>query len=180
LVHDPYGNINLGPGGKIDIYASISYPQASWNATPVQAAESTDIANWILFPMEWLPTTESTVPLNRYFNGTVHEVTTGWVSPDGGFQLEAILGHLYSTQFEDAVVRFYSCKGESTDYFVSLDVNCEGQRILGTNGYAYPRPVSGLNLVALYRCSTGHDHFVSKDPKCDGQNTDLFLGYVLP
>jgi hypothetical protein len=180
LVHDPYGNLNLGPGGKIDIYASISYPPASWNATPKQAAESTDIANWILFPMEWVPSTESTVPLNRYFNGTVHEVTTGWISPDGGFQREATLGHLYPTQFQDAVVRFYSCKGESTDYFVSLDLDCEGQKILGTNGYAFPRPVSGLNLVPLYRCSSGYDHFVSKDPKCEGKNTDLFLGYVLP
>jgi hypothetical protein len=180
LVHDPHGNIILTPGGKIDMYVSISYPAARWDATPMQAAQSTDIAHWILFPMEWVPSTESTVSLNRYFNGTVHEVTTGWISPDGGFQREAILGHLYSTQFQDAVVRFYSCKRERTDYFVSLDVDCEGQRILGTNGYAYPRQVSGLNLVALYRCSTGHDHFVSKDPKCEGQKTDLLLGYVLP
>jgi len=180
LVHDPYGNINLGPGGKIGIYASISYPPASWNATPTQAADSATIARFILFPMEWVPSTEPTVPLNRYSNGSVHEVTTGWVSPNGGFQRESTLGHLYSTQFQDAVVRFYSCKRESFDYFVSLDVDCEGQRMLGTNGYAYPRPVSGLNLAPLYRCSSGHDHFVSKDPKCEGQNTDMLLGYVLP
>jgi hypothetical protein len=180
LVHDPHGNINLGQAGKIEIYASISYPAANWNATPTQAAESTDIARWILFPMQWTPNTEPTVPLNQYFNGTVHDVTTGWISPDGGFQQQVTLGHLYSTPSQGAVVRFYSCKGERTDYFVSLDLNCEGQRILGTNGYAYPRPVSGMNLVPLYRCSSGRDHFVSKDPKCDGQNTDLLLGYVLP
>jgi len=180
FVHDPNGNIKLAPRGKIEIYASISYPAPRWESTPMQAAESTDIAKWILFPMEWVLSSESKVPLNRYFNGTVHEVTTGWISPDGGFQREAILGHLYSTQFQDAVLRFYSCKRERTDYFVSLDVNCEGQRILGTNGFAYPQPVSGLNLVALYRCSTGHDHFVSRDPRCEGQKTDLLLGYVLP
>jgi hypothetical protein len=180
LVHDPYGNINLAPDGKIKIYSSISYPAPRWESTPTQAAESTDIAKWILFPMEWVQSTESTVPLNRYFNGTVHDVTTGWVSPDGGFQLEAALGHLHSTQFQHAVLPFYSCKRGRTDYFVSLDVNCEGQRILGTNGFAYPQQVSGLDLVALYRCSSGHDHFVSKDPKCEGEKTDMLLGFVLP
>jgi hypothetical protein len=180
LVHDPYGNINLGPGADVKIYASISYPPVRWDATPMQAAESTDIANWILFPMQLVPSSESTVPLNRYFNRTVHEVTTGWISPDGGFEREATLGHLYSTQLHNAVLRFYSCKRERTDYFLSLDLDCEGQRMLGTIGYAYPQPVSGLNLVALYRCSTGHDHFVSRDPKCEGQKTDLLLGYVLP
>jgi hypothetical protein len=66
------------------------------------------------------------------------------------------------------------------DYFVSLDGLCEGARILGTNGYGYSRPVVGLNLVALYRCSSGHDHFVSKDPECEGQSTQELLGYVLP
>ena len=180
LVHDRYGNINLGPGGQVELYVSISYPAANWNATPTQAAESTDIARWILFPMEWTPSTEPTVPLNQYFNGTVHEVTTGWISSEGDFQRQSTLGHLYSTPSQNAVVRFYSCKGGGTDYFVSLDLNCEGQRILGTNGYAFPRPVSGMNLVPLYRCSNSRDHFVSKDPKCEGQNTDMLLGYVLP
>jgi hypothetical protein len=66
------------------------------------------------------------------------------------------------------------------DYFVSLDSACEGARILGTNGYAYSAPASGLNLIALYRCSTGYDHFVSTDPKCEGQSTQQLLGYVLP
>jgi hypothetical protein len=66
------------------------------------------------------------------------------------------------------------------DYFVSLDSACEGARILGMNGYGYPGPVAGLNLVALYRCSTGQDHFVSTDPKCEGQSNQGLLGYVLP
>ncbi len=66
------------------------------------------------------------------------------------------------------------------DYFVSLDDACEGARILGVEGFAYSQPVTGLSLVALYRCSTGHDHFVSTDPKCDGQTAQQLLGYVLP
>jgi hypothetical protein len=119
------------------------------------------------------------VPIHRYFNGTVHEVTTGWISADSGFRLENILGHLYRNQFQGAVA-FYSCKAERTDYFVSLDAACEGHRIVGIQGYAYPQTVSGMNLLALYRCSTDRDHFVSKDPKCEGQKMDLRLGYVLP
>jgi hypothetical protein len=66
------------------------------------------------------------------------------------------------------------------DYFVSLDSGCEGQRVLGKNGYAYASPVAGLGLIEVYRCSTGQDHFVSKDPKCEGQKTEEVLGYVLP
>lgn len=180
FVHDPYDNLTLASGGKIQMYTSVSYPAPGWGATPREAGQSADIRNWILIPMEWSPSVETIVPLNRYFNGAAHEVTTGWISPNSGLQLEGLLGHLYASQFQGAMVPFYSCEAARTDYFVSLDVGCEGKRILGGNGYAYAQPVSGLNLVALYRCSTGHDHFVSKDPKCEGQTTDKLLGYVLP
>jgi len=131
-------------------------------------------------PMEWMPDPGATAPLYRYFNGNVHEVTTGWVSPDGGFQLQELLGHLHANPLQGATVPFYGCKRAQTDYFVSLDIGCEGQRILGKQGYGYPQPVPGLKLVALYRCSTGYDHFVSQDPKCEGQTTDELLGYVVP
>lgn len=180
FVHDPYGNLNLASRNKIEIYTSVSYPAPRWEATPSEAGRSADVRNWILIPMEWIPRVEATVPLNRYFNGTVHEATTGWLDPNSGFQLEGLLGHLYAIPFQGAVVPFYGCKAGGTDYFVSLDIGCEGQKILGADGYAYAQPVSGLNLVALYRCSTGRDHFVSKDPKCEGQTTDRLLGYVLP
>jgi hypothetical protein len=130
--------------------------------------------------MEWVPDLSAAIPFNRYFNGSVHEVTTGWISPDGGFQLQELLGHLYANPLHGATVPFYGCKGGLKDYFVSLDIGCEGQRILGKDGYGYAQPVSGLNLVALYRCGTGHDHFVSRDPKCEGKTTDELLGYVVP
>jgi hypothetical protein len=179
FVRDAYGNLDLASHNNIRMYTSISYPPPKWEASPREAGESADIANWILFPMEWTTSTEATVPLHRYFNGTVHEVTTGWISPDSDFQLERILGHLYRSHVQGAVP-LYSCKAQRTDYFVSFDVACEGHRILGTAGYAYPQPVSGLNLLALYRCSSARDHFVSKDPKCEGQKTDMLLAYVLP
>lgn len=180
FVHDFYGNIDLTVYPNIAMYVSVSYPPPNWDATPAEAGTSAIIQAWILVPMEWVPDAGATAPLYRYFNGNVHEVTTGWVSPDGGFRLQELLGHLYANPHHGATVPFYGCKRAQTDYFVSLDIGCEGQRILGKQGYGYPQPVSGLNLVALYRCSTGYDHFVSKDPKCEGQTIDEILGYVVP
>ena len=180
FVRDFYGNIDLTSSPSINMYVSVSDPPPDWDATPAEAGNSAIIQTWILMPMEWVPDPVATVPLYRYFNGNVHEVTTGWVSPDGSFQLQELLGHLYANPLQGATVPFYGCKGAQTDYFVSLDIGCEGQRILGKQGYGYPQAVPGLNLVALYRCSTGYDHFVSRDSECEGQKTDELLGYVAP
>ena len=68
--------------------------------------------------------------LNPYINQHVHEVTTGWMDPNGGFTLEFTLGHLYQNPQQGATVPFYGCKAGSMDYFVSLDSACEGSRIL--------------------------------------------------
>jgi hypothetical protein len=184
FVRDSYGTVNVASYPTIRMYTSISYPQPSWDATPADAGNSATLANWILMPMQWVPAVNPTIPFNRYFNGTAHEVTTGWISPVGRFQLEQHLGHLYASPVHGATLPFYGCVAGQKDYFISLDIGCEGQRALGKDGYAYSRPVSGLKLVALYRCSSGkasyRDHFVSKDPKCEGQTTDELLGYVLP
>ena len=180
FVRDSYGNIAPASYPAIDIYASVSYPSPSWAASPAEEGMSASTWNWILMPMEWAPNLSPAIALNRYFNGSAHEVTTGWVSPDAGFQLEQTLGHLYASPLNGASVPFYGCKAGLADYFVSLDINCEGYLILGKNGYAYSQSVPGLNLMPLYRCRTAHDHFVSKDPKCEGQITDGLLGYVLP
>jgi hypothetical protein len=180
IVRDFYGNIDLTSDPNIEMYVSTSYPQTKWDATPAEAGASAAIQTWVLMPVTWSPASSATIPLSRYFNGSVHEVTTGWVDPDGSFQVQGVLGNLYENPLQGANVPFYGCKRAQTDYFVSLDVGCEGQRILGKQGYGYSQPVSGLDLVALYRCSTGLDHFVSKDPKCEGQTTDELLGYVIP
>ena len=180
LVRDPYGSVNVSSYPTIQMYTSISYPSLNWNASPSEAGLSGSVDNWILMPMKWSPQNSATVPLNRYFDGGVHDVTTGWIDPASGFQLEQTLGHLYAAPLNGASVPFYSCVADRIGYFVSLQIGCENQRILGKDGYAYAQPVSGLNLVALYRCSTPKDHFVSKDPKCEGQTTDEMLGYVLP
>jgi hypothetical protein len=177
FARDLYGN--LIPDPAIQMYTSISNPPPPWNASPAVAGISGSIANWKISSFAWTPNQPLTA-LNRYFNQTTHEVTTGWVDPQASFTLESTLGHVYQSPQQGATVAFYGCKSGSMDYFISLDGGCEGARILGTNGYAYSHQVSGLNLVAVYRCSTGHDHFVTTDPKCEGQQSQGLLGYVLP
>ena len=179
LLRDSYGNVNVGPYPAIQMYVSISNPQPAWNASPAAAGWSGRTAQWDIGLATWTP--GNTLPaFNRYTNGAVHEVTTGWIDPDGHFRLESTLGHLYESRQQGASVAFYGCKDGSMDYFVSMDSACEGKRILGIDGYAYSQPVADLNLVALYRCYSGHDHFVSKDPNCEGQSPGQLLGYVLP
>jgi hypothetical protein len=161
------------------MYISISNPPPPWNATPVLAGIYGGINYWDISTIAWTPG-HPLKALNQYFNQTSHEVTTGWVDPNGGFTLQSTLGHLYESPQQGATVPFYNCKSGSTDYFVSLDFGCEGGRILGTNGYGYSKPVAGMNLVPLYRCTTGPDDFVSKNSGCEGQSSGQFLGYALP
>lgn len=179
LLRDMYGDVNIGPYPTIRIYTSISNPQPAWNASPSAAGLSADPKNWDISSAEWVPNSPL-LAFNRYRNGSVHETTTGWIDPNGGFRLEYSLGHLYESPQQGATVAFYSCKDGSKDYFVSLDNACEGKRILGINGYGYSQPVSGKKLVALYRCFSGYDHFVSTDPACEGQIVEQSLGYILP
>lgn len=181
FVRDMWGNLNVASYPKIELYVSVSYPVPNWDATPTEAGNSGQLQNWIVYPMIWNPaTSDAALPLNRYFNGTVHEVTTGWINPMGKFKLEGLLGHLDPNPSRGASLPFYSCKARTSDYFISHDVGCEGELVLGKEGYGYSKPVAGRQLVALYRCSTGTDHFVSKDPGCEGQKNDALLGYVTP
>jgi hypothetical protein len=180
FVRDKWGNLNVKAYPTIQMYTSISYPAPAWNATPAEAGNSGGLNTWILMPMSWVPNANTVLPLNRYFNGNAYEVTTGWISLKAGFELQATLAHLQANPLGGATTPFYGCKAGKLDYFVSLDVNCEGQRALGKEGYGYSQPVSGLNLVPLYRCIGHNGHFASTDPKCEGQTTDQLLGYAAP
>jgi hypothetical protein len=180
FVRDMWGNLNVKSYPTIQMYTSVSYPAPSFDASPAQAGDSGSLNNWIIMPMSWTPTTTPALALNRYSNGTVREVTTGYISPKAGFQLEKLLGHVDVNPLHGATLPFYGCVAGKSDYFVSLDVNCEGQRALGKEGYGYSQTVSGLNLIAIYRCSAPYGHFASTDPKCEGQTTDEMLGYVAP
>ena len=180
FVHDAFGTLNLPFYPAIKMYSSVAYPQPSWQASPAEAGTAAGIGYWVLWPMEWTPSTNDEISLNRYFNGAVHEVTTGWIDSSAGFQLQQPLGHLYAHPENGATLAIYGCKNGESDYFISLDVNCEGQRVLGKNGYAYSQPIPGAGMIPLYRCSTATDHFASSDPQCEGQTTDRMLGYILP
>jgi hypothetical protein len=180
FVHDPYGNLNVAAYPEVDFYTSVSYPAPSWDATPADAGTSARIGTWILMPMKWSPATDFLLPFTQYYNGTRHEVTSGWISSDGGFTEQQVFGHIYANPLHGGTVPIYGCKGGEADYFVSLDPACEGQRILGKDGYIYANPVSGLDLVPIYRCSAGEDHFVSTSASCGGQSMDEFLGYLAP
>jgi hypothetical protein len=179
FLRDMYGNVNIGPYPSIQMYTSISNPRPAWNASPASAGSSGDTLDWDIGSAIWIPNSPM-VPLFRYVNGTANEVTTGWVDPSGGFNLESTLGHLYQSPQQGATIPFYGCKSGSTNYFVTLDSTCQGGRLQGTNGYGYSNPVAGLKLVALYSCSTGQDHFLSQDSKCGGNNVQGILGYILP
>jgi hypothetical protein len=180
FVHDPYGNVNLAAYPEVDFYTSASYPAPSWDATPGDAGTSARIGTWILLPMKWNPATDLLLPFTQYYNGHQHEVTSGWISPGGGFNEQQVFGHIYANPLHGATVPIYGCKRDQVDYFVSLDPACEGQRMLGKDGYVYANPVSGLGLVPIYRCSAGQDHFVSTSPSCKGQSMDELLGYLAP
>ena len=178
IVRDEFGNVTTSSYPTIELYVSTSWPQPAWDATPAEAGHSARPESWILMPIKWQPSANPLVPLVRYYNGQIHEVTTGWVAVDAKMKVQQTLGHLYTNNAHGATVAFYGCKRDDKDYFVSLDRACEGQHMMGTNGYAFSKPQSGL--VPLYRCSTSVDHFVSQDPQCEGATTDELLGYVNP
>jgi hypothetical protein len=179
FARDSYGSLDVGSYPTITMYTSFSNPQPSWNDTPALAGVTGNFAFWDIGRAAWVPG-QPLRALNLYFNQSVHETTTGWVDPKGGFSMQATLGHLYESPQQGATLPFYGCKSGSTGYFISLGAICDGARLLGTNGFGYAKPVAGLNLVPLYNCNTGNDDFVSHDPQCGGKASGQLLGYALP
>jgi hypothetical protein len=179
FLRDQYGNLDIGPYPSIELLTSISNPRPPWNATPADLGGSAQTNYWDVGVDTWTPG-NPLLPLNRYHNTSVHDVTTGYIDPSGGFTLESTLGSLYEGPQNGANVPLYACKNGSTDFFVSTDTNCEGKLIIGLEGYAYAAPQTGVETTPLYRCGTSHDHFVSSDPKCENQGTDQgLLGYAV-
>jgi hypothetical protein len=179
FLKDDHGNLNVGSYPTIQMYTAVSNPRPRWDASASAVAESAKVSHWDIASTVWVPG-KPLLALNRYFNNKTHEVTTGWIDPKGGFVLEKKLGQLYQSPQNGATVQFFGCKAGSTDYFVSLDKDCEGKRLLGTNGFGYSQPVAGSNLAAIYSCQTDHDHFVSNEADCEGKATGNLLGYIVP
>jgi hypothetical protein len=67
-----------------------------------------------------------------------------------------------------------------TDHFLSLDSGCEGQQVIGQDGWAYDSAPPSQQVTAIYRCTDNGsgDHFVSTDPNCEGQHAESLLGYI--
>ena len=180
LLHDAYGNINVGSYPNIQTYPTIANPQTPWNATPFDASIAGSETQWDIGGYEW-NASQPLLQLNRYANLIDYVVTTGYIDPNAGYTLNAILGHLYESQQQNANLALFGCKSGANDYFVSKDYACEGQRILGLTGYGYAQPNATLKTVPLYRCTdTGPVHFVSHDPACEGRGPGALLGYALP
>ena len=179
--------------GRIDTNLTGSYLNHSpgivrdqfGNVTPflpsieVAFAEGTNDPNtWDLSSVTWNPT-PNTLAFNRYYkSGVSHWVTTGYVA--AGYNLESTLGYLFMAP-QSNTQALYSCVAggfSGTDHFVSPDPACEGQFVLGVNGWIYSSQPAGVATVALYRCYTGVDHFVSPYANCEGQRVESLLGYA--
>lgn len=180
FLRDPFGTVNVGPYPTIELLTSISNPMPAWNATPAQRSASAIATYWDVGVDRWTPG-QPLLPLDVYLNASVHETTTGWIDPAGGFTLQSTVGHLYESPQNGATLALYSCKSGSTNYFVSTDSACAGQVTIGLEGYGYAQPPQGTQTTPLYSCATTKDHFVSSDPKCGGQApAGTLLGYAVP
>jgi hypothetical protein len=177
IVRDQFGSVVVGSYPAIEMYLSVSDPQPGWDYSAKDAGKSADPSTWDIAPVKWVPG-QGPLALAQYSNGKSSLTTTGWVSPLAGFKQKSVIGHLYATPSVGATNRLYACKKGSEDSFFSLDPACQGSRIIGTSGFAYPQPQS--QLVPLYQCMSTQGHFVSRDPKCQGQQQEQFLGYILP
>jgi hypothetical protein len=117
-------------------------------------------------------------PLRRYVGGGVdHHVTTG--RGPAGATLEGFYGRLMQGPASDRHA-LYSCRHSADlhDHFISLGRSCEGQELLGLEGYAYDSPPAGVPTLQIYRCWYPGGHFVSSQSNCEGQTTEMSLGYT--
>jgi hypothetical protein len=179
FLHDGYGNINVGAYPKLQLFVSTSLPRPAWDASPEDAGLSAGLTQWAITVSSYEPD-QNILTLKRYVNAKTYEVTSGWADPVKFF-LNRTLAHLYGAPQSGADQPFYGCKQDELGYFVSLDPTCEGQRILGVNGYGWLHKPQGIQTVALYTCvSTQYGRFVSTDVACEGNGDGKLLGYAMP
>ena len=175
---DSWGNLSLGSEGTVELYTSISNPGPSWDASPGSAYRSAEPGAWDIGRVEWTPGHEL-LALGLYSNRSAQKVTTGWIDPHGSFLLQSTLGYLYESPQNGATTAFYACKAGTRDYFISTDPFCNGQRIIGLEGYGYAHPQANRDLSPLYSCSTGAVHFASTSATCNHAPDPKLLGYIL-
>ncbi|PPK62740.1 S8 family serine peptidase [Actinokineospora auranticolor] len=115
------------------------------------------------------PNTGGVKALGRYWNNRNDHATS--TTPLGG---------AYTTQ-QPGTHALYRCQVNwgYTDYFTSLDANCEGRGRLGVLGYVHSSP-TGTFTIPLYRCvvRANGDHMESNQSNCENQNSEGLLGYT--
>jgi hypothetical protein len=187
ITRDRFGSVNIdGLYPDIQISYSIYNPRLPWSDT---SAAPADRAHWDISQLNWRPG-HPLVDLRRYYSSHLdrHVATTGHIDT-GEFALEDAskqLGALYEAPnaSDGGTVAMYLCKVQSTyDYFVSTQPDCEGQTMVGLEGYGYPPTASVAGAVPLYRCIARDRHFVSNDPGCEGLSKDTgipdyLIGYA--
>ncbi len=150
---------------------------------------TTDYHTWHLWGATLAPSPNA-VPFQRYNDPSNppplgdHWVTTGKITLTG-YSFEATMGYLYIAPQPGTVPLFGCLYGQ--DHFVSNLSDCEGQYVLGVNGWLYQSPPQGISVQPAYRClrcsgqyCVYHDHFVSSQANCEGQGTnEALLGYSL-
>jgi hypothetical protein len=180
ITRDRFGNVNIdGLYPDIQISYSMYDPRLPWSdTTGVPADRKTRAMHWDISQVNWEPG-HPLVDLQRYYSSHLdrHVATTGHIDTTE-FALEDAskqLGALYEAPnpADGATVAMYLCKFESTyDYFVSAQPDCEGQQMVGWEGYGYAPDASASGKVPLYRCIARGRHFVSNDPNCEGLTKD--------
>lgn len=175
---DPWGDLNIGPTRTIELYTSFSNPATAWNSSPGNAFHSAVPSTWDIGRVDWTPDS-ALLPLSVYSNDSTQVVTTGWIDPHGAFTLQSTLGYLYESPQNGATTAFYACKSGTKDYFISTDPFCQGQHIIGLEGYGYSQPQAARTLSPLYRCSTGAIDFASTNSACNQAPDPALLGYIL-
>jgi hypothetical protein len=115
---------------------------------------------------------------NRYDGGPKGHYETVGAQP-AGFSFEGSLGDILMVQVP-GTEPWFSCRA-GTDEFTSRSSTCEGQELIGFEGYAYTSQPANVPTVPVYRCHTNGPvtHFDSHDPNCEGQTSDGLLGYLL-
>ena len=179
LLHDKYGNINVGSYPRLELFISTSFPMPTWDASPASAALTGSVYQWAIAVNSYEPN-QNILTLNRYINDKTYVVTSGWIDSTKFFPNKT-LGHLYAVPQNGATQPFYTCKKDSVGYFVSLDVGCSAYRIIGLDGYGYANRPPGIPTVPLYSCtSTNYGQFLSREPSCEGSGEGHLFIYALP
>ncbi|HEX5119693.1 MAG TPA: hypothetical protein VFW65_31275 [Pseudonocardiaceae bacterium] len=187
ITRDRFGNVNItGLYPDIQITYSMYDPRLPWSdTTGVPTDRSQRAAHWDINQLSWEPG-HPLVDLRRYYSSHLdrHVATTGHIDTTE-FALEDTskqLGALYEAPnpSDGATVAMYLCKVRPTyDYFVSTQPDCEGQTMVGLEGYGYAPSAAAAGRVPWYRCIARGRHFVSNDPGCEGLSKDTGIANYL-